>query len=175
MPEQSWLGILWAQKDEAQFVAYALLFLWSLVRGAAPERILASTLFTMLVVDKLHHFALGGSFLVRHTNVGHVAIDIGVMACTFVVALHANRVYALWIAGAQIVALFGHLYRFALEEINTFAYDMMAVTPSYIQLVAMTLGLAFHMSRRRKLGSYRSWRRSLPLTPASRPTISQGT
>ncbi|WP_232493756.1 hypothetical protein [Novosphingobium kaempferiae] len=174
MPEQSWLEFLWYHKDKAQFVVYALLFIYCLRRAAAPERILSGVLFTMLVVDKLHHFALGGSFLVRHTNIGHLAIDVLVMACTFTIALHANRVYPLWIAGAQIIALFGHLYRFTLEEINRFAYDVMSITPSYIQFVAMSLGVAYHMSRHRKLGSYPSWRRSWPPMPVPQARTSQG-
>lgn len=168
MPEHSWLGFLWFHKDKAQLVVYGLLFLYCLARAAAPERVLSGVLFAMLAVDKLHHMALGGSFLVHRTNVGHVVIDLAVMASVFAVALRANRVYPLWIGGAQIIALLGHLYRFALEEINRFAYDVMAITPSYIQFIAMILGLAFHMSRHRKLGNYPSWRRSsrpMPVPP----------
>lgn len=169
MPEHSWLEILWFHKDKIQLAVYALLFLYCLARRMpAPECILSGVLFGMGAIDKLHHLALGGSIIWRHANVGHLCIDVLAMACMYVVALHANRIYPLWIAGAQIIAMFGHFYRLALEEINTFAYDAMAVTPSYIQFVAMLLGVACHMSRRRRLGRYPSWRRSLfpmPETP----------
>ncbi|WP_404480769.1 hypothetical protein [Novosphingobium sp. BL-52-GroH] len=166
MPEAFWSAFFWSWKGEAQFAAYALLFCLCLARGAAPERILSGVLLAMPAVDRLHHAVVGGSIVWRHADLGHVAIDAVVMACTFVVALHANRVYPLWIAGAQIISVFGHAYRLGLEEINRNAYDTMAVTPSYIQLVAMIAGIAFHMSRRRRLGSYPSWRRSSSLTQA---------
>ncbi|WP_059150480.1 hypothetical protein [Novosphingobium barchaimii] len=167
MLELSWSSILWAIKDEVQFAAYLVLFLYSMVRGAAPERLLSGVLFAMLAFDKIHHALLGGSILWHHANLGHFVIDLLVMACTFVIALHANRVYPLWVAGVEIISVFGHIYRLGLEEINRFAYDMMVVMPSYIQLVAMTLGILFHTSRRRRLGSYPSWRHSWrPMPPA---------
>lgn len=175
MPDLSWLAALWFYKDKVQLAVYVLLFLYCLARRLpAPECILSGALAGMGVVDKLHHFALGGSIIWRHANIGHLCIDTLAMACMFVVALNANRVYPLWIAGAQIIAMFGHFYRLMLEEINRFAYDVMAVTPSYIQFVAMLVGVAFHMSRRRKRGSYPSWRQSLPPTPATSPQILPG-
>lgn len=169
MPEPSWSSFLWTARVDAQFAAYAMLFLLCQFRGGAPERQLSAVLFAMLVFDKIHHWLLGGSIMWHHANVGHIGVDLLVMPCVFVIALHANRVYPLWIAGAEIISVLGHVYRLSLTEINRFAYDMMVVMPSYIQLVAMTLGIAFHMSRRRRLGSYPSWRCSSPLTPAAGP------
>lgn len=175
MPEPSWLDFVWFYKDKVQFLFYGLLFLYCLVRkAAAPETILSGVLFAMLAGDKIHHFVLDGSIIWREANIGHVAIDLLVMACTFTVALHANRVYPLWIAGAQIISLFGHAYRLGLREINTFAYDVMAVTPSYVQFLAISMGIACHMSRRRRLGSYPSWRRSLRPTQERAGTTSPG-
>lgn len=159
---------LWAARPYAQYAYGALLLLAALSRGAAPERILAATLAGMLGVDQLHHALLGGSILWREANLGHIVIDCAVFAVVMPVALRANRVYPLWIGAAQMIALLAHAYRLSLTEINRFAYDVMAVIPSYIQLSAMTLGLAFHMWRRKKLGSYPSWRSSLPPVPALR-------
>lgn len=151
---------LWAAKPFLQYGYGALLLLAALSWGAAPERILATTLAAMLAVDQLYHFVVGGSIVWHHANVGHMVIDCMVFAVVLPVAQRANRIYPLWIGGAQIIALMAHVYRLSLVEINRFAYDMMAVIPSYIQLTAMTLGLAFHMSRRKRLGSYPSWRSS---------------
>lgn len=160
---------LWAVKPQLQYGYAALLFLVALCRGAAPERLLATVLVAMLVVDQIYHLAVGGSIQWRQANLGHLAIDLAVLAAIFAVALHANRIYPLWIGASQIIAVLAHLYRLSLTEINRFAYDMMSVMPSYIQLTALTLGLSFHMSRRRRLGSYRSWRGSWSPTPAPPP------
>lgn len=160
---------LWAVRPYAQYAYGALLLLAALHRGAAPERILAATLAGMLGVDQLHHALVGGSILWRNANMGHIVIDCAVFAVVVPVALQANRVYPLWIGAAQIIALLAHAYRLSLTEINRFAYDMMAVIPSYIQLAAMTLGLGFHMWRRRKPGSYPSWRSSSGPARATSP------
>lgn len=175
MPDASWPAYLWAIKAEVEFAAFVVLLCLSLVRGAAPERILSGTLVSMFLLDRVYHAIVGGSIIWRHANFGHVAIDVLVLAIAFVVALHANRVYPLWIAGAQIIAMSGHLYRLVLEEINRYAYDMMTITPSYIELVAMALGIGFHMSRRRKQGSYPSWRRSWPQRRVTAQRLSPGT
>ena len=158
---------LWAIRPDAQYAYGALLLLAVLWRGDAPERILGATLAGMLGVDQLHHALVGGSILWRNANLGHIAIDCAVFAVVVPVALRANRVYPLWIGAAQLIALLAHIYRLSLTDINRFAYDVMAVIPSYIQLTAMTLGLGFHMSRRKRLGSYPSWRSSS--SPARAP------
>ncbi|KQM17434.1 hypothetical protein [Novosphingobium sp. Leaf2] len=165
MAEQSWVAYLWFHKDKLQLVIFIVLFLVSLRRAAgAPERILAAMLLAIPVVDHIYHLAAAGSLLWRQADIGHLVIDGAALGGMFFVALHANRVYPLWIAAAQIIATSGHLYRMGLTEINRFAYDVMAIMPSYIQILAMTLGLACHLSRRRKRGSYPSWRRSSFLT-----------
>lgn len=160
MPDLSWTSHFWSLTDGAELAAYVAVFFYCLWRGAAPERLLAGVLCGMLVIDPIHHHLVGGSIRWLGADIGHMAVDSVVMACAFFIALHANRVYPLWIAGAQIIAIFGHTYRLSLGEIDRFAYDVMTVTPSYIQLVAMIAGIACHTSRRRRVGSYPSWRRS---------------
>ncbi|MFT4054760.1 MAG: hypothetical protein QM681_09655 [Novosphingobium sp.] len=175
MPDQSWLEFAWSNKDSAQFAIYALLFLYCLVRKLpAPECILSGLLVAMGTIDRAYHFAADGSIFWHQTNLGHLFIDVLAMGCAFAVALHANRVYPLWIAGAQIIAMFGHIYRLLLTEINAFAYAVMSITPSYIQLVAIVLGIVSHMSRRKRLGSYPSWRRSSSLARALGPRTLPG-
>ncbi|HUD29976.1 MAG TPA: hypothetical protein VMQ93_13975 [Novosphingobium sp.] len=174
MPDPYWSILFLHLKSHIQAICYALLFLCSLVRrAAAPERILSGLLCAMVASDRIYHAVTAAPILWRHTDLVHLGIDATMLVCTFTVALHANRVYPLWIGGAQIIALSGHIYRLAIEQINEFAYDMMVMVPSYIQLVAMTLGLAFHMSRRRRLGSYPSWRSFSNPMPGARESASQ--
>jgi hypothetical protein len=169
MPE--WLLLA---KADIQFALFGFLFLLALARGAAPERVLSGALVSMFVLDRVYHLAVGGSLVWHRTDLGHLGIDIFVMAAAWFVAVRANRVYPLWIGAAQIIALSAHAYRFSMSEINRFAYDAMQITPSYVQLAAMTLGLGFHMWRQRKLGSYPSWRSSFIPTPAVNPGLSRG-
>lgn len=166
------LDWFWAWKSDLQHLYVFILFLAALRWGAAPERIFASSFAAEAVVHPVYHMLALGSISWHHLDLGHLAIDCVFFAIFIPVALRANRVYPLWIGGAQIIAMSAHVYRFSLTEINRFAYDMMSVTPSYIQLMALSLGLAYHMSRRRRLGSYPSWRSSFfPMpVPAPKPS-----
>lgn len=166
--------LFWAQKAQIQQALYVALFLLSLAYGARPERIISGALLGMAAVDALHHHLVGGSIYWRHADVGHMAIDCAMLVVLCTVAVRANRVYPLWIGAAQIIAVTAHIYRIGLEQIDRFAYGMMSVMPSYIQLLAVAVGLAFHMSRHKKLGNYPSWRRSFQLTRPSPAMRSQG-
>lgn len=161
------LELLWTNKFLVQYALFAILFILASAKGAGPERGCAGILLAMPVIDQVHHFAVGGSVYYDDVDIGHMAIDMLVFCALLPVALHANRVYPLWIGGAQIISLIAHLYRMSIAEIDRIAYDVMQIMPSYIQLVAMSLGLAFHVSRRKRLGSYPSWRRSFAPMPAS--------
>lgn len=174
MSEPSWTFYCWTLRDQIALAAHVAIFLYSLWRGAAPERLLAGMLCAMPVIDPIYHLLVGGSFVWLQAEVGHLVIDMAVMAGVFVVALHANRVYPLWIGGAQIIAITGHIYRLSLTQIDRFAYDVMTVTPSYIQLIVMVAGIACHTSRRRRLGDYPSWRRPSPVAQDRAETTAPG-
>lgn len=161
------LELLWNNKFYVQYGLYAFFFFLALTKGAAPERLCAGILLAIPIVDQLHHLAIGGSVLYRKVDLGHMAIDSLVFCALLPIALRANRFYPLWIEGAQIISIIAHLYRMAIAEIDRIAYDVMQIMPSYIQLLAMALGLAFHVSRRKSLGSYPSWRRSFAPAPVS--------
>lgn len=158
MLEPLFTSLLWLADVDVQLIIYAGVFLCALLIGAAPERLLASIILGMAIFDKVHHMMLSGSLVWHRGNLGHLIIDIVVLGGTIGIALYANRIYPLWIAAAHIISLFGHIYRMTLEEINGFAYDMMAVAPSCIQLAALVSGIVCHAVRRSRLGNYRSWR-----------------
>lgn len=148
---------------------YLSLFLLSLAKGAAPERICTGMLLVLPVLDQLQHAIVGGSVIYHDVDLGHMLIDVLTFCSLLVVALHANRVYPLWMGAAQIIAVIAHLYRISYRDIDRFAYEEMQAMSAYIQVGAMSLGLWFHIVRRKRLGSYPSWRRSAAAQPAKRP------
>lgn len=153
--------LTWGARAYLQYGVYLLLFLVAWRRGDAPERILAGIMLGMVVVDRIYHLGRGSDLLVYYgVDVVHLAIDMSSLLGIGYVALHANRVYPLWIGGAQIIAFSSHFYRLGIVDIHTTAYQVMAIIPSYVQLLAMGLGLIFHARRRRRRGSYPSWRKS---------------
>jgi hypothetical protein len=77
-----------------------------------------------------------------------------------VVALKANRLYPLCIAAFQIVSLTTHLARDLTGKISGTVYGLLAAGPSYLEILALIVGIALHHRRARTFGSYRSWRAS---------------
>lgn len=157
------LDVLWYNKAYIEHACFVLLFLVALRRGAAPERILTGTIAGIVVVHRVYHLIVGNEGIIwREADMGHLALDCVSFAVVIPVALRANRVYPLWIGAAQIIAMMAHGYRLSLTDINLFAYQMMSMIPSYIQLTALTLGLIWHISRHKRIGDYPSWSSALP-------------
>jgi len=151
---------LWQARVWLQYGACALLFLISLRRGAMPERILTGLFVAMPITDALYHLAMRGALYFGTINVGHFVIDVLAFAIAFAVALYANRIYPLWIAGVQLIALLSHFYRLVLGDFDLLAYQIMQTIPSYLQIAVLGCGVIAHILRRRKTGSYPSWRTS---------------
>ena len=151
-----------------QHGVFVVLFVLAMRRGAAPERILTATFLGMLVLDRVYHLVAGADpVAVMGVQLGHLAIDVIGLAVFLVVALGANRVYPLWIAGAQLIALSSHVYPAFVKIVSEAAYVAMNIMPSYVQMLAMTLGLAAHIRRQKRRGSYPSWRKSWLLSPGN--------
>lgn len=157
------LEMVWQARAWMQYVILILLFAIALWRGAAPEKWCAGLLFAMLPEEWLYLFLVSGNQTFHTVDIGHLLIDSFTFAGLFYVALHANRLYPLWLGGAQLIAMIGHFSRLAMVQIDPTAYAIMSRIPSYIEIVAMSLGLAFHELRRRRRGSYPSWRSSSTL------------
>lgn len=154
------LGALWLFRGSLQNVVCAILFVVAFVKGDAPERILASSLLATPIAVFTYRMVLGGVGVYQNVDLGLVAIDLALFAVIWWVALRANRIYPLWLGGAQLVSVLGHLYRFAIVKIQPMAYAVMIRMPFYVLLLAMSIGLAFHIARKRRIGSYPSWRAS---------------
>lgn len=141
-----------------------VLFVLALRRGGAPERILTTTLLAMLVVDRIYHLITDGDAVVLWgVDLGHFTIDLVALAILLVVATWANRIYPLWIGGAQLIALSSHFYPLIAHDLRGTSYLAMSIMPSYAQTIAMACGLTAHMRRVRKRGNFRSWRVSSAL------------
>ncbi|WP_395333903.1 hypothetical protein WBP06_08860 [Novosphingobium sp. BL-8H] len=147
-----------------------VLFVQALRRGAAPERILTTTLLGMLVIDRIYHLITNQhAVMFMGVNLGHFAIDCIGLAVFLTVALCANRSYPLWIGAAQLIAFSSHIYPMLVQDLRGPAYLAMSIMPSYVQATAMACGLIAHTRRLKTPGSYRSWRASFSPMPAGMP------
>jgi hypothetical protein len=102
-------------------------------------------------------------------DLGLLLIEVIFTVVVVTVALRANRMYTLWIAGFQIIALMAHFARELADQISPIAYVMMYVGPSYLQIITLGLGIWLHHQRVLRHGNYRSWRSSSPRSQATPP------
>lgn len=126
-------------------------------KGGGPEKAVASTLAAMWLVDQLFHGMftyLGVPLLI---SAGHLAIDIAATISFVWIALAANRVYPLWIAGLQLISTIAHVVRALFPAISQSALAVLMITPSYFEILAFCVGLWCHLRRQRAMGRYRSW------------------
>ena len=129
-------------------------FLW----GGGPERAVAATwLIVFEIMGRLRR-ALVEDLQLADVDYFLASSDLVVGVCWITIALYANRNYTLWIAGLQILAMTAHFARGLAESISPIGYLTMVVAPGWFQLFFLGGGLAFHIRRVRRYGSYRDWR-----------------
>lgn len=157
------LDLFNAYRADAQHIASVILALAIWRWGAAPERwligVFVGFLLAPLYVVKLlgiDDFTFGPYAWI------YVGTDLIAAAGFVLIALNANRNYPLWVAGFQLVAVSAHAVRGMVESVSPLAYLILAIGPSYCQLLVIFGGFVRHLLRERRFGQYRAWRASLP-------------
>jgi len=137
-------------------VITALVLVFAGMRGAAPERWAATIVGIRYGVDALYHWlVVAPSFAI--VDPGHAVLD-GLMVAGFTwLALRANRVWPVWMAGSALIAVFGHIMVFAGAVQLQRAYWAMTNVPHFVQLFTLLTGTIFHCWRLRVVGPYRDW------------------
>ncbi len=143
-------GVLWP----ALLALLALIVIW---RGGAPERSILAVFILMIAFDRLYHLISHSGAHFQTVDLGHMTIDFVGALALLVIALYANRQYPQWLSALQFVAVISHLIRAISPEVAKGAYAIFMVAPSYLQILAFTIGLSLHLWRQRKHGPYRSW------------------
>lgn len=145
-----------------QHASLILLALAAYRFGAAPERGMAAVYIGMVLADLFYHAAFGLRVELVGLDIGHFLIDAFGFVAMAVIALYANRMYTLWVAAFQLLALGSHLARIMAPQMSPIAYATMKIAPSYFVIGLLAAGIWMHHRRQRRFGRYNSWSSSLP-------------
>lgn len=148
-----------AYRAPAQHLASVLLAAAIWRCGGTPERWLIGV-FLATMVAPFYIFALidpGTTVLPASST--YVAIDILAAGLFLVIAVNANRNYPLYIAAFQLVAVAAHGVGVLVDGVSPLAHAILAIGPSYGQLLLIIVGFVRHRARERRFGPYRAWRR----------------
>ena len=151
-----WLNLY---RADVQHIASLVLGLAMWRHGGAPERAMALAFGGLIIVPALMARLIGlDGALLADFGWLYVLLDSVAAAAFLMIALAANRNYPMWVAGLQLVAMSAHFVRGMVDSVSTFAYVILAIGPSYCQLLLLAVGLSRHLWRQRTYGDYRHWR-----------------
>jgi hypothetical protein len=135
--------------------------------GGGPERATAAILIWFRIADWAYHGIFQQALHLTDIDFAHALIDFVAGVAAFAIAVFANRIYTLWFAAAQLLAVLAHIARMLAVAIHPLAYAVMMMAPSYLQMLLLAGGIWAHHHRVRRCGPYRSWRLSSNPSPAT--------
>ena len=135
-----------ARVDFEALLAVVLCVL-AIFKGSRPERLIAATFAGMWLIDKLFHALARAANQGAFVHTGHLLVDVLALTAFVGIALHANRVYPLWIAGFQLISLIAHIVRLLNPSIGHMALALLMIVPSYLEILAFAIGIWHHLRR----------------------------
>lgn len=125
-----------------------------------PEKIVARFMLAELVADLIKQ-VLVGSATFRSMNGFLFTAELVLLATFVFVALKANRVWPLIVAGLQLLICLTHVARlFSSPSSNAQFYWALTSLPSFLICLIVALAIFVHRRRIRRFGPVPDWRSS---------------
>ena len=141
-------------------ISYCLLFAsvtFAFWRGGGPERVFASILSVMFLLDRVGHILLFDRTKVEIDYL-HLVIDFAALGAMVVTSLLARRYWPLWATSCQLVSTYSHLGWAFDTRIPQAVYLTMDIAPWYLISLALIWGTHAHKQRIARHGADLSWR-----------------
>lgn len=140
--------------------AFTLCAGYAFKAGGKPERVaMMAQLIALLLSSSVAFWRDSGVFatLIR----GWLMIDLTLLLVLILVALRANRIWTIVLAGLQLAAIFAHLSKTLYPGLSPLGYAVFVQIWAWPMLIATALGVRNHRRRVAILGKEADWR---PLT-----------
>lgn len=139
-------------------VFLALCLLYSLRCGGQPERaamlaqVGAATL-TIIAIRILPRFS-------TFTGLAHAlfTIDVGLLLALTALALRANRLWTIVLAGLQLSTVIVHVSKAVFPALPAASYGIFAQFWAWPMLITTLVGTRSHWTRIRRFGQERDWK-----------------
>ena len=115
-------------------------------KGGQPERAAATVLPMMYLLDPIYHAIWGQVTTYDRINLGHLVIDTAALMAFGAIALRANRLWTIWLASAQLIAVLSHFLR-GIAPMNPWVYAAMNRGPSWLGIALLFAGTALYQRR----------------------------
>lgn len=127
---------------------------FALIRGAAPERLVAVLLLLAALAGVVSGYL---RHQYTHVEVSLLVIDFALLVGLVAVALRANRFWPMWLASLHTVAVTVHGVRAYLPELPGWTYSRAVSLVAYPMLLILLVGAQRHHARIKLRGSEPSW------------------
>ena len=131
---------------------------YALRYGGEPEKTamlsqVSAAILTITAIRFLPHLA-------RFTSLAEAlaVIDLGLLLALILLALRANRLWTIFLAGLQLSTVVVHLSKAIVPGLPAASYGVFAQFWAWPMLVATALGVHCHRVRTRKFGEERDWK-----------------
>jgi hypothetical protein len=128
---------------------------YALWRGGAPERIVGASLLTAAAASALTLSELHSRFF--ELEVGVLIVDVVLLTVLVAVALRADRLWPLLLAGFQLDTVGAHLFKLFHVDMIRVTYVLMIAMWSYPMLITLAVGTWRHRSRLEAQGHDPAW------------------
>jgi len=150
-------------------LALACCLFYSFGSGGGPEKAamlaqVAAALFTIIAI-----LLLPRSVTFTRVADGLVLIDVGLLVALTWLALRANRLWTIVLAGLQLSTMIVHLSKAVFPALPAASYGIFAQFWAWPMLATTAVGIHCHRLRTRRLGEEPDWK---PLWPHSVRAVS---
>jgi hypothetical protein len=123
---------------------------YALAKGGAPERIAIGIAVIASVVSVIALSSMATRF--DGVEAGVFLVDLVTLVAFFLLALHADRFWPLWITGFQLIGVATHLAMLLSPDVVPQVYSFILGLWAYPILALIVIGAARHRKRLKPYG-----------------------
>jgi hypothetical protein len=140
--------------------AFVACLIFALFAGGKPERAaMAAQLVALLLSLSAISFR---AIPVSGLPIGLALVDVGLALALCILALRANRIWPIVLAGMQVATIFAHLGRLLSFPLPAAGYVIFVQFWAWPMLIVTAIGTYKHHARARRFGEEPDWK---PLWP----------